>query len=213
MNTSEVFGASADVAAAYATIANALFAGLSMLLLLVGVPFAMYNLLLIRKQHHLTSIMRFYDDMDATATNRKYIFQRFSRRDDYSDLEPEAERTAQEVINFLNRVAQLIEIDMMSGHAVLSATHTVILRCWHQLEPYARYHEGRIGGRYARRIDRLVRMARLFHDVRPHQRITSVMLDTGQGDPELVYRTNVHLGWRGRAQRIGWYIRKSLKWY
>lgn len=192
---------------------SAIFAGISALIVGVGVPIAISTLRLITKQQYLASISRFNDELAATESQRRYLFQVFQKDWDYSNIEPLSEQHARDVINLLNRVALLVDEKLLPPRLVLSLTHTMIIRCWYQLEGYATYQEQKIGGRYARRVKRLDERAKAFHDVRPHQRIHDVRLWGKNGASIVVYKTQRRRGIGGVIQRGVWRARYMLAWY
>jgi hypothetical protein len=205
-NVSEFLGLSPD-----AWIA--VFTGFNALVLVVGVPIALSNLKLITKQQYLASITRFHDELASTEPQRRFLFRDFPKQRDYSDIAPEAEKPARDIINLLNRVALLIDEQMLPPRIVFSLTHTMIIRCWYQLERYVAFEEHRLGGRYARRVRRLQQRAKKFHDSRPHQRIHTIKLFGKEGRSKVIYRTQRKKGISGVIQRIEWWSRYGFGWY
>ncbi len=193
---------------------TAIFTGANAVILGVGVPIALSTLRLIEKQLCFTSIARFMDELAETAGDREFLFQAaFPKGEDFSNIDPSLEQRARNVINLLNRVALLIEERLLPPRLILSLTHTMIIRCWFQLETYAAYQERKLGGRYARRVKSLDERAKRFHDARPHQRIHEVRLHRKDGTSVLVYKTHRKHGVAGLAQRVGWGTRYILRWY
>jgi hypothetical protein len=192
---------------------TAIFTGISTLILGVGVPIAISTLRLITKQQYFASISRFNDELATTEHQRRFIFQEFQKKGDYPNIDPIFEQQARDVINFLNRVALLVDERLLPPRLVLSLTHTMIIRCWYQLEGYAAYQQEKLGGRYARRVKRLDERAKTFHDARPHQRIHEIRLWGKDGASIVVYKTKIKRGFAGVIQRGVWWARYILAWY
>lgn len=192
---------------------TAIFTGISTLILGVGVPIAISTLRLITKQQYFSSISRFNDELAATECQRRFIYQEFQKKRDYSNIDPLFEQHARDVINFLNRVALLVDERLLPSRLVFSLTHTMIIRCWYQLEGYAAYQQEKLGGRYARRVKRLDERAKTFHDSRPHQRIHEIRLWDKDGTSVVVYKTKRKRGIAGVIQRGAWWTRYIFAWY
>jgi hypothetical protein len=189
------------------------FPGVTALVLFVGGFVAILNLKTIIRNQQMAALQRFSDELAETEEDRKFIYRTFQRKEDYSDLNDESRNKAERVINFLNKVEWLIENRILPPRNILSLCHTVIIRCWYQLEPFAKYQEQRIGGRYGRRIARLDSRAKQFHDIRPHQRINAIRLDQGSKGSIVIYETDRLNHFRGVIQRIRWWIKYSLGRY
>lgn len=186
---------------------------LTPIILSVGVPIALLNLRTIARNQKLTAINRFNDELDETADDRRYIFQEFPLQDDYGSLERKQYQHAMRVINLFNKTAYLMEKKILPAEAVLTLSHTVIIRSWYVLERFVKYHESRIGGRYGRRVERLAKRARRYHDIRPLQR-SAIRLDRGEKTLSVVvYETRLQRGVRGWLQRTGWCFRNMMKLY
>lgn len=192
---------------------TAIFTGISTLILGIGVPIAIFTLRLITKQQYFASLSRFNDELAATEGQRRFLFQEFQKSRDYSKIDPLFEQRARDVINLLNRVALLVDERLLPPRVVLSLTHTMIIRCWYQLEGYAAYQQQKLGGRYALRVKRLDERAKIFHDARPHQRIHEIRLCGKDGTSVVVYKTKRKCGIAGVIQRGLWWTRYILAWY
>lgn len=127
-------------------------------------------------------------------------------------LDPKLLQHARLVVNALNDIGQLVEERMIDQRLYFGLMHGQILRLVFLLEPFLRWEESRIGGRYGRRLLRIANRARRYHDARPIHRTTAITLRRGTTIHE-VYRTRTRHGWRGVAQRIGWVLRSRFKRY
>lgn len=190
-----------------------ILSAINTLIILIGVPIAIINLVAITRTHHLQAVSQFMQDLAATADDRRFIYREFCFAESTKPISAEAKTRADNVINFLNRVGLLIENRLLSPEMVLSICHTVIIRCWYKIGDYVRYQESLLGGRYGRRLERLVERAKAFHDIRPHQRWHPVLLDDGSGRPMIIYQTEVENGCGVIKQRFVWFIKRILRIY
>lgn len=184
---------------------------LQAIVIVFGIPIALYNIRAIARGNRMQSTSHFLDYLEATRDERRHLYQNcnFSNPKETSE---EDEICAKSIIDSFNRIAVLIENDMLDPELVFSTCHTVVIRCWYRLEPYARYQETLIGGRYARRVERLFERAKKFHDIRPHQRIHPIRISFGD-QSIIVYETFLKTGIRGFLQRITWSIRYFMRIY
>ena len=165
-----------------------ILATITTIVVCTGIPLALLNLRKISHTHHLQALNSFYSDLASSEEERRYLFREFDRTKPIDKLVREDEKTIEIVINTLNRIGLLVEQKILAPELVFSICHTVIIRCWHQLEPYVTARELRDGARYARRVRRLDERAKKFHDSRPHQRVTEIRINNGKTQV-LVYKT------------------------
>jgi hypothetical protein len=127
-------------------------------------------------------------------------------------LDSEMLRHARLVVNALNDIGQLVEERMVDQRLYFGLMHGQILRLVFLLEPFLRYEESKIGGRYGRRLLRIANRARRYHDMRSIHRTTMITVRRGATVHE-VYRTQLRQGWRGLLQRTRWAVQFRLKRY
>lgn len=189
----------------------------STLIISLGLVIALYNLRLLIRSQTMQSASQFLDFLESCKSDRHIIYNEFVFDPNHPEELPQEHREAAErVIDSLNRIAMFIENKLLKPEFVFSLCHTVVIRCWFKLEPYAAYKEQQIGGRYARRVKRLDVRAKSFHDIRPHQRITSIKIQTPQSEkntPIVIYKTNKLTGVSGFFQRLFWRIQYVFKIY
>lgn len=192
---------------------TAIFTGISAFVIVCGSGLAYINLRVVVKTHRLESVQEFLKDYEEASEGRRFVIYDFDFSAD-QELSPEIERRVQNVINSFNRIGLLLEDGLLSPQLVFGICHTQLIRCWYRLEPYIRYHEGRIGGRYGRRIERLSVRAKKFHDARPQHRVTVIKIDPGVGkEPFIIYQTHIHKGVAAVKQRALWWIQRLLDLY
>jgi hypothetical protein len=191
---------------------NAIFTGISTLVLIVGLPIALVNLRIIAKQQRLLSIRDFLEDWLSVSEDRQFVIQEFvfSRK---VQIEPDIERRAKKVIDCLNRVNLLLDNRLLPSKLVFGVCHTQIIRCGYKLEDYIKYHEERIGGRYGRQVIKLIQRAKRFHDANFKHRITQIKIDSSSKKSIVVYKTKIERGWRGIKQKVGWMVRRVTGLY
>ncbi len=178
----------------------------------VGVPIALLNLRKISKTHHLQALTKFHEDLASCEAERYFLFAEYDRSSLLEEIDRDTEIKLEAVINMLNRIGLLVEQKILSAELVFSICHTVIIRSWFQLELYANSRELRDGSRYGRRIKRLDKRAKRFHDIRPHQRKTEIYLVNPSGRT-LIYSTTCPKSILGWPKRFYWKIRYLLKIY
>jgi len=97
---------------------------------------------------------------------------------------------------------------------IFHTCHSVFIRCWYKLKPYAKYQEQMIGSRYARRVALLDKRAKLYHDIYPQHRITKIKFYQSSQDKSIViYETKFKKGWMGFLQRISRFFRRIFQIY
>lgn len=192
---------------------TAIFTGISTLAVGIGIILAIRELKEMNRTGKLQSSLTFMEKIRSSRDARERIYKELpSAIDEMGKLKKEIRLDAEEVINSLNELAVLVEDNAIDREMFFSICHTMIIRSWYKLEPYALYHESRIGGRYARRVGWLAQRAKLFHDINPIHRTLVIRLDVGK-ESIPIYQTEVKEGIAGLFQRIVWLIRRRLRIY
>lgn len=192
---------------------QAIFAGLSFLTVLVGTILAIRNLQVIRRTHELEAFNMFVKELEASKEDRRFVYF-YHFPDHLDDIPADDFRRIENTVNFINRIGLLVEQDILPPKFVFGMTHTVIIRLAFKLKKFLRLQEQRIGGRYGRRLLRIEKRAKLYHDVRPQHRRTIIKLYSGEeGESLVVYETEFKNGWAGVIQRICWFVRDLFNLY
>lgn len=188
---------------------TAAFAGLTFFIVIVGTFVGWSQLSVIARQQRHEGATDFFDSLRRTRAAREYVTRDFPRSTvKLKKLTPEQMRLADEVINFLNETAYLLEMKIIERALVFRVSHTAIIRLAYNLGPYVRIQEERFGGRYARRVEEFASRAQLFHDVHPHHRRTTVRIFDGHRS-RAIYSTRMPTGrWSTLATHIGWTLRR-----
>lgn len=189
----------------------------------IGVALVIPQIRTIRRTYRLEAVLRFLELMREWRDLRKFIFREFPEAkpsasleeliDFYSTLPEEYHEKAQLAIAYLNDVGLLLEKKIVPKREIFGMYHTIIIRLCHLLIPYARVHEIQIGGRYGRRLDRLERRAKLYHDLSPWHRRTTIKLYRGKQESKEIYRTAFQHGFKGILQRLTLLIRRIFQLY
>lgn len=185
------------------------------LIVAIGIIIALKELRVISKTQQIEALREFLRDLNDTEEDRKFLYEEFEfSMGSPKPLQPEEERRVQNIINCFNRIGLLIENGLLSPRLVFSICHTEIIRCVFKLKEYMEYRESRIGSRYGRRLLRLDRRAKIYHDINPQHRKTKIMIDPGPGKtPYVIYETKLEKGLKGVKQKIIWAIRRYFHVY
>lgn len=186
---------------------SAIFSGVSLLIVGIGMVIGIRNLIIIRKTHQLEAFNIFIEELESTREDRKLLYL-LSIPHSLDEINPDDLQRLEKVTNSLNRIGLLIEEGILPRAFVFGITHTMIIRCYYKLEPFLRMQEAKIGGRYGRRIARIDRRAKLYHDIRPQQRRTKIMLhNPADSSSRLVYESEIKSGVGGLLQQLSWFVR------
>jgi hypothetical protein len=189
----------------------------------IGVALIIPQLRTIKRTYRLEAILRFLESMKEWRELRKFIYTKFPEVDRsinlnelekfYSRLSEEYHEKAQLAIGHLNDLGLLLEKKIVPKREFFGIYHTTIIRLCHLLIPYARFHEIRIGGRYGRRLERLERRAKLYHDIYPRHRKTIIKLYRGEQESKKIYSTVFYPGLKGVSQRLILLMRRIFQLY
>lgn len=181
---------------------------------LTALFFVVPQLRAIRESRVLESTVAFLNLMAATREDREYVYRHMPKAEaDLSSLDDESRKHVERVITNLNDVAVLLENRAIPGATFLGMYHTLVIRCWYKLAPYAAIHEARLGGRYAHRVERLAIRAMRYHDAHRAHRGTSIAISDGSNPPQEVYRTITRGGIAGLFDLLLWFFRRRLALY
>jgi hypothetical protein len=185
------------------------------LIVAIGIVIALRELRVISKTQQIEALREFLRDLNDTEEDRKFLYEEFEfSLESPEPLQPEEERRIQKVINCFNRIGLLVENGLLPSRLVFSICHTEIIRSVFKLKEYMKYRESRIGSRYGRRLLRLDKRAKIYHDVNPYHRKTKVMIDPGPGKtPYVIYETKQEKGLKKVKQEIIWAIRRCFRIY
>lgn len=182
------------------------------MIILVGAIVALRNLKVISKAHKINAIDKFTEDLSRVENDRQYLYQEFQFDEKQTVLKDKDQRV-NNIINSLNRISLLIDNKLLSAEVVFALCHTMIIRCEFKLRQYIEFQESQIGGRYGRRVLRLARKAKLYHDSHPHQRANVIKLYTGK-ESIVIYKTEMQTGFlTKKAQLFEWWLRRRFGWY
>jgi len=180
----------------------------------IALFFAIPHLKVIRKTQQMEGTLSFLELTRAGREDRKFVYTELPT--DLAKIremsEADCKRT-EKVVASLNDVGLLLDQGAISKKAFFSVYHTMIIRLTYKLQPYIRYHESRIGGRYGRRLEKLARRAKLYHDIHPKHRKTVILLDSGGDTPDVVYKTGMGKGLGRLLRRKKWFFRRRLRLY
>ncbi|MGA9347246.1 MAG: hypothetical protein WBW48_00385 [Anaerolineae bacterium] len=189
------------------------FSALNTLAVIIAAAIALPQLVEISRTGRLEGTLAFIEKIRQASNAREVIYKSLpSDVEAMASLSPEIRSKAIQVINSLNELGVLLEGSMIDRALFFGVCHTMIIRCWYKLKPFAEYEEGRIGGRYARRIEGLDRRAKIYHDINPQHRVTAIKLAVGD-ESVVIYQTVVKSGVRELIQRIVWAVRRAFKWF
>lgn len=175
---------------------------------------ALPQLIVVRRNAQLESTLTFLKLMKEGSEDREFVYKELPVDiQALQQLSDQNRRRVEKVIVSLNDVGLLFEEVTIPKRLFFGVYHTMIIRLWYKLQHYAKYHETRIGGRYARRLERLDRRAKLYHDINPKHRETVIRLDTGKGEPVKVYETHKEQGLKGFVQEVIWFFRRCFGIY
>lgn len=192
---------------------TAIFAGIGTLAVVIATFLAIPELKEMSRTGRLESTLAFIARIRSGRDAREFVYQSLPADvEGIACMTPEMRKEAEDAVNSLNEVGLLLEGKMIDRQLFLGLCHSMMIRCWYKLKPFAQYQEGRIGGRYARRIARLDRRAKLYHDIHPQHRTTSIRLATG-GKSIVIYQTVTRTGLASLGQKLVWFVRRKLKWY
>ncbi len=193
---------------------STIFLGITTIIIFLGTIIAIRNLRVIRKTQSLESVLAFLNDSANVSEDRRFLLREFNFMLNKPKLSEENEKRVKNVINSFNRIGLLIENRLLPSKFVLSIHHSQIIRCWYKLEDYISYNENLIGGRYGRRIARLVTKAKRYHDSNKKHRVTQIKIYSIKGkEPFLIYETNIRTGLHGLFQKLVWMLRRVFKIY
>lgn len=157
----------------------------------------------------LSAFEKFNEYLKESVEERFFLYQYNGLP---SELTKEEEQKFQKVINSLNKISVMLEFKMIPPKLVFGICHTLIIRCEYKLGYYMDYQELKIGGRYGRRVRKLAKRAKKYHDVNPMHRIHPIKLT--QGDKTIIiYETKYYDGFAGIIQKLEWYLRRKFKIY
>jgi len=191
---------------------QAVFDALGFFVVLVGTVLALRNLQVIKQTHELEAFNMFVEDLQLSRSDREFVYK-YRFPNNIENIPTEDLQRIENVVNFLNRIGLLIEQGILPPKFVFGMTHTVIIRLVFKLRPFLVFQEQRIGGRYGRRLLRIEKRAKMYHDVRPQHRRTVIKLYEGQGRSIVVYETEFKSGWAGVFQKINWLVRDLFNIY
>lgn len=192
---------------------SVVFGGLSTLAVVIAVILAVPQLVHISRAGRLQSSLAFIQKIRDGRAARAIAFSMFPGEGTMTDSQfEEVREQMEEAINALNEIGALLEQKTVDKRAFFGYCHSMVIRTWYVVRPFAEYRERCLGGRYGRRVAQLDRRARLFHDVMPQHRATSLRI-SWRSKQMTVYRTTVKPGGAGVLQRVGWGIRRVLKLY
>jgi len=188
------------------------FVALQTLVFIIGAILALRNLKIISKTHKLGAIEKFINDLSKFEKDREFLYQKFNF-DVTKLLSNEEERRIKNVINSINRISMLIDNNLISAEIVFAMCHTMLIRSEYRLSPYIINKESQLGGRYGRRIIKLAKRAKQYHDSNSHHRISCIKLHNGTTNIE-IYKTEFQAGFlTKRAQKLEWWMRNNFGWY
>lgn len=193
---------------------SAIFTGIGVIAGLVfGVPTAWIGLRSLRvmsQTRELESVTRFLEYLDETTDNRRAIMHDIDLSGGCTTFTKEQEQILQSVVNLLNRIGFMMDARLLSPKLLFGMCHTMIIRCCYILEPYVKYHEEKIGGRYGRRLEKLARQAQFYHDAKPDHRVTKIKISPSN---KVVYETRVPVGFPGLMRRVSWLYARTFNKY
>lgn len=191
------------------------FTVINTLAIAIGIIIALRELKVISKAQQIEAVREFLRDLNDTEADRKFLYSKFDFSPECSEsLQSEDEQKVRNVINCFNRIGLLIENGLLPARLVFSICHTEIIRSVYKLESYMKYYESRIGSRYGRRLLRIAKRAKIYHDIHPWHRITKIKIDPGPGkNPYVIYETKIEKGLKGIKQKLIWAIRRKLHIY
>jgi hypothetical protein len=161
----------------------------------------------------LQGTMHFLDEFEEARNELSWVASELPADYTMEGLSEDHRRKIDRVINCLNGIGLLIESGLLDKRLVFGIAHSVFIRCWHVLRRYAESKERLLGTRYGRRLARLDRRAKLYHDLMPDHRVTEVLLPHKSDKPIVIYKTIKAKGFRGLIQRSMWRFRRFFAIY
>ncbi len=190
---------------------TALFTIIGSIAVVIAMILAIPQLTVLRRNQQIESTLTFLRLMRDGGEDRQFVYKELPGDPQaLSRLSDTDRKKVERVIASLNDVGLLIEEGAVPKKLFFGVYHTMIIRLWYNLQHYVKYHETRIGGRYAKRLERLERRAKLYHDIHPMHRKTVILLDTGKGEPVKVYETHKKQHFKGVMQKVIWFFRRRL---
>jgi hypothetical protein len=181
----------------------------SFLIVIIGTFAAVRQLTALARQSNFAGAVEFQKLTRDNETRVVKLLQSFPvvvDADEIDNLAPDVVSQAKLVINSLNDNGQLLEAGLITKRLYFGLYHTQIVRLVFLLRPLMEWEEKRSGGRYGRRLLRLDKRARRYHDMRAIHRSTVISL-TRDDRQYHIHQSTIETGWQGRRQRLVWFLR------
>ena len=190
----------------------------------VGIVYGYYSLKEMARNQRLSAARLLYEELEKTENERREIIKKIGsipnivnkdfnlKNLELSVFTDEDKLNLRKVINSFNRIGLLIETDTISQILVLSICYPAIIQSWAISEAYANDYQKKIGVPYARRVQRLSKMAENYFDSNPknwENEINLVMNDFSKQ----IYRTNKQKGINSLFQHLTWTKMRITKNY
>jgi hypothetical protein len=193
-------------------VASIILSLLNTIAVFVSVLIAIPQLREIGRSGKLQSTIIFLAKIGESEKARAYVLRLPSTERGLKSLSKEGEAKVRQAISALNEVGLLLENNIIDRKMFFGIYHADIIRLWYKIKPFAELEERRRGGHYARRLLRLDKRAKLYHDINPYHRKTVIRYKTGKRS-YIIYETDVKKGLKGLVQRFAWFIRRVFRSY
>jgi len=187
--------------------------------LLLSVVYAYKSLKEMARNQRLGAAQLLYQELKSTEKDRSDIISKiFTTIDpekgyneienyDVTKLNNDDITKIRNIINSFNRLGLLIENDTISQHMVFSICYPAIIQSWAVCESYANNYQNLIGVPYARRVERLAKMAKNYLDSNSKANNSALYL-THSNNRILIYKKNDPCGFDKVLLNLKWSIMK-----
>lgn len=147
-------------------------------IVVVGLLFALRELRALANAQRFVGAQEFFQLLDDTQSAREYVYQELPQSPEgLRSLTRDEIKRAERAVNALNRIAYLLDHDLVPRDIVFRMTHTMIIRLVFCLGPFIAWREEVLGSRWGRRVLDLGRRARRYHEINPRHAGLRVCLD------------------------------------
>lgn len=189
------------------------FAGVSAVAATLAPIIAIPQLFEMSRSGRMESTLAFIEKLKESSDDRRIVYSQLpDNQDEMENISPELRKKTLNIVNALNELGTLLEENMIDKRIFFGMCHTIIIRGWYKLELFVRHEESKIGGRYGRRIERLDKRAKLYHDINKKHRITVIKIPIGT-ETRVIYETKIEVGLKRIQQKIKWFFIRNLKMY
>ena len=178
----------------------------------LGVVYGYLSIKEMTRQHRLNSAMILFNELKDSEDDRKYILSNFRFDPETIHNDPLVEKKIRNVINAFNRLGLLIETDTLSQKMLFSLCYPVIIQSWYKIKDYAHYQEELSGVPYARRVERLAKMAVNYYDANPSNRGKPIYLYS-KGERIKIHELSILPGVKGVIQHLSFFKMRITKKY